>query len=255
MQDHVQFSNFGLERSTQEAYVVALFEDFTREKLSVRYVTMNDSSRQMREDWMMSTFRTYDEYEFVENDTRFFSSVNAAYDVLVIGGNDPARLGSIIRANRPVLASKIKICLMSRSNSHKRARVLTHGFDDAIDITRVSPAEALARILAIRRRQQISLEETERLRDFQTRLGKVCRLDDLTPRQRQAIEILFRNKGRIISYQTMIDEIGGFRREITAANLKVIICKLRKNLIGGARVLSVPRSGYQLVTEGAAPVG
>lgn len=200
---------------------------------------------------MMATFRSFEQYDFVENDTRFFSSVNSGFDVLVIGGNDPARLGSIIRANRPVLASKIKICLMSRSNSHKRARVLTHGFDDAIDVSRVSPAEALARILAIRRRQQISMEETERQRDFQTRLRQICQLDDLTPRQRQAIEILFRNKGRIVPYDTMIDEIGGFRREITAANLKVIICKLRKNLISGARVLSVPRSGYQLVAEGA----
>lgn len=255
MQEHVQFSEFDLEGATVEAYVDALFYDFARENLSVRYVTMNDSSRQMREHWMKDTFRSFDQYDFVDNDTRFFSSIQSDFDVVVIGGNDPARLGSIIRANRPVLASKIKICLMSRSNSHKRARVLTHGFDDAIDITRVPPAEALARILAIRRRQQISMEATERQRDFQTRLRQICRLDDLTPRQRQAIEILFRSKGRIVTYGTMIDEIGGFRREITAANLKVIICKLRKNLIGGARVLSVPRSGYQLVAEGVGPAG
>lgn len=245
----MQFADFGFDRPIHDAYVISLLEEFVSLGLSVRYVTMNDSSRQMREDWMDATFRTFEEFEFVENDTRFFSSVNSQFDVLVIGGNDPARLGTILRANRPVLASKIKICLMSRSNSHKRARVLTHGFDDAIDITRVYPAEGLARILAIRRRQQISHEETERLRDFQARLRDVCRLDDLTPRQRQAIEILFRNKGRVVSYHTMIDEIGGFRREITAANLKVIICKLRKNLIGGNRVLSVPRSGYQLVAE------
>lgn len=229
-----------------ENQILDLFEDFGRENISIRYVSMNDPARVLREQWMTRTFRNYEEFDFADHDTRFFSSINADYNVLIVGGNDPARIGSLIRLNRPALANKIKICLMNRSNSHKRARVLGHGFDDVIDITRVSPAEALARILAIRRRHQISADKAGRELELELRLGQVCQLEGLPARQRQAIEMLYRQKGRVVCYDALIDEISGFRGGITPANLKVIICKLRKALVGEARIVSRARTGYCL---------
>jgi DNA-binding response OmpR family regulator len=227
-----------------------LVAEFNREHLGIHYVTLNDSSRSLREEWMKRTFAAFEEFEYSENDTRFLSSVAGDYAVLLVGANDPVRAGSVIRPNRPILNNKIKICLMNQSNSHKRARALSYGFDDAIEISRVAPAEALARILAIHRRQQVTFDQAERQRDFETRLREYCSLGDLTPRQRQAAEILFRHKGRIVSYQSLTSEIGShFRREITPANLKVIICKLRKNLNDGAQIISVPRSGYQMLID------
>jgi len=233
-------------RPALENQILDLFEDFGRENMVIRYVSMNDPARPLREQWMARTFRNYEEFEFADHDTRFFSSINSDFNVLVVGGNDPARIGSLIRNNRPALANKIKICLMSRSNSHKRARVLGHGFDDVIDITRIAPAEALARILAIRRRQQINADKADQQLQLELRLGQVCQLEGLPARQRQAIEMLFRQKGRVVCYDAMIDEISSFRGGISPANLKVIICKLRKSLIGGARIVSRSRTGYCL---------
>ena len=229
--------------------VLEELEIFNQAIASVRVIAMKDSHTGERDEWLRNAFSKHVIYEFSEDDTSSITTVNHDFNVLVLAGNDISRMRQFIAQNHAILVSRVKICLMRASNARRRAQALMAGFDDVFDIGRTRPLEASIRTFSIWNRYQIAQVQNNASAALHLALQTVCKLDQITPRQRRCIECLFEAKGRLVSYRQLSDRIGSGEVMITDTNLKVIICNLRKQLLPGCSIKADHGVGYRLIVE------
>jgi len=177
------------------------------------------------------------------------TDADGPFDVLLIGCQDVSRFRSFLRVNAPLLENKVKLCLLGVGNVQRRGKALMAGFDDVFDVTRVQPLEAQARTFAIWRRYRMTIAEQDKQRMASVALSAIGDLRHISPRQMRALEYLAEHKNRVVPYRTLSQAIGGREAYISDANLKVIICHLRKVLRPGYRITARQGLGYILQAE------
>ncbi len=222
---------------------------FSSKLVKVRYIFVRDSSTTRRAEWVAQTFGDVRAYEFADNATHFLTDADGPFDILLIGCQDVSRIKPFLRVNAPLLENKAKICLLNAGNVQRRARALTAGFDDVFDVTKVQPVEGQARSFAIWRRYRMTIAEQDKQRSETVALSAICDVRHATPRQMRALEYLAKHKNRLVQYRTLSEAIGGREAYISDANLKVIICHLRKLLRPGYRITARQNLGYVLQSE------
>lgn len=222
---------------------------FGQEIARVRYLYVRDASAGKRAEWLDQTFGSVETYEFSDSSTYCLTNADGDFDILVFGCHDISRIKSYLRANAPLLDKKVKICLLFGGNAQRRAKALAAGFDDVFDISKVFPVEGLARTYAIWRRYQMTIAERDSQHAHQLALEKICDIKHITPRQMRALECLAASPNRLVQYRSLCDMIGGNESYISDANLKVIVCHLRKLLRPGFKILSQHNLGYILKTR------
>lgn len=221
-------------------------DENTYEYLENRCVSINDTWRPQRDAWLKDVFPGAVTFNFSDDDTKALSRYPNGYGALIVGGNDVARMGRFLKANRAALNGVVKICLTCGSNAQKRAQALHAGFDDVFDVEKMQAAEAIARIDAMRRRYQAAIEmDNSKIKNDRI-LGEYVNVERLTDRERAIMENLIADKSRFISYSKVQQLCSDFHSQISFENVKVIICNLRKKLKPGVRIIAQPHKGYML---------
>lgn len=217
------------------------------EYLNNRYISISDSYRAQRDAWVADALPQTPVFAFSDDDTRALSRYPEGYGVLIVGGNDVARMGRFLKANKAAISGVVKICLMCGANAQKRAAALHAGFDDVFDVEKIHGAEAAARIEAMRRRYLSAIEtDNAKLRSDRT-LNEFVMIDRLTERERAIVEAMIADKNRFVSYAKVQQLCSDFHNQISFENVKVIICNLRKKLKSGVRIVAQPHKGYLLL--------
>jgi hypothetical protein len=227
--------------------VLSTPDEYTYEYLENRYISINDTWRPQRDAWLMEVFPSAVTFNFSDDDTKVLSRYPNGYGALIVGGNDIARMGRFLKANRSAINGVVKICLTCGSNAQKRAQALHAGFDDVFDIEKMQAAEASARIDAMRRRYQSAIElDNSKIRNDRM-LNEYVNVERLTDRERAIMENLIADKNNFISYSKVQQLCSDFHSHISFENVKVIVCNLRKKLKSGVKIISQPHKGYMLL--------
>lgn len=186
-------------------------------------------------------------FNFSDEDTRGLSRYPDGYGVLVIGGNDIARMGRYLKSHRSAISGVVKICVTTGANAHKRAQALMAGFDDVFDSEKMQPSEAIARVDAMRRRYLTAIEmDNEKVKSDRI-MNEFVHSEKLTERERAIIENMLADKGNFISYAKVQQLCSDYHNQITFENVKVIVCNLRKKLKPGVRITAQAHKGYMLL--------
>lgn len=215
--------------------------------LASRYISINDTSRSQRDAWLEGAFPSAQVFSFADDDTKALSRHPDGYGVLIVGGNDIARMARFLKANRAAISGVVKICVTSGSNAQKRAMALHAGFDDVFDSEKMQGIEAAARIEAMRRRYLSAIESgNEKLRSDRL-MGEYVAVERLTERERAIVTAMLADNNHFVSYAKVQQLCSDFHSHISFENVKVIICNLRKKLKPGVRIIAQPHKGYMLL--------
>lgn len=219
-----------------------------RDELKVRYLSFNDTGSDERKSWLEKVFNCFEEHSYSENSTNFISTVSSQYDAIVIGGNDVRRMIKVLKSFAPILKNKLKVCILTSATPAKRARAVAAGFDDAIDIERTSPAEAVWRSRAMWRRYAQSMEQHFRDRRRDDQLVEVADASRLPWRHKQILSGLMRKRNRYVSYHEINGMMGNGVDELSVKHIQVLICQIRKYLNRDYRIICEKQYGYRLVS-------
>lgn len=212
----------------------------------IRFITSNDSSKSIRNKWMVDLGLHYDEFELSVKPEIALSSAKGFFNIVIFGSDDVSRLTKYIKEYRSQLRGKVAICLTTKSTAQKRARLIMAGFDDVFDTQRIQSVEALARISAIWSRYDLSRENQMRVNEDEIILSSMANLRFMTPKQRLVFEHLAFSPKRKASYDVLCS-VAGEGHPITLENLKVIVCNIRKMLKPGYVIKSDRQSHYMLI--------
>lgn len=240
----------GIQRLSAESLdIYEELEIFRTGLASIRFVSIRDGGADEREAWLLEAFPDYRAFEYIENETSSISTREGDFNILVFGGNDVARMRRFLKQNHGLLINRVKICLMRGSDARRRASALMAGFDDVFDTMKSQPLEGLARAHSIWRRYQLSLSHVDQAQQLEAQLRDYCDVHRVTPRQRRCLEALLEAKGRIVGYRQLSERIGRGEAYISDANLKVIVCHLRKQLRPGCSIKAEHGLGYRLIAS------
>lgn len=222
--------------------------------LDVRYLSSQDSYFDERELYLNKVFAKFAKRVFSEDETFALSRAQADYEILVIGGSDPIRLGRFLRTNRAILNTTAKVALINGSTPQRRARLLNSGFDEVIDPAKTPPLECKARIMAVMNRCAAAREAERSAKNSINAIAHICKPGDLTPREFDLIYALGRHEGRSLSITTLTRLVDP-RDPITfKRSIKVNISNLRKKLHEPYRIEADYMNGYRLYRANPADV-
>lgn len=220
------------------------------EKLAIRYITMGDSDKICRDQWVKQIMPNVEEFEFSSFFFNPTSKASSFYDAIIIGGSDISRSIKYIKNSMPLLHSVAKICVLNGSNPLQRSRLINGGFDDVFDIAKVSKSEAISRIFSIVRRYRLSLNLFQEGSSLENKLRTICSLHNVSDRQKKILILFLQKNNKFITYNQLKNSISDDTfSEITFNNLKVIISNLRKHLTSDCRIISMHGSGYQMIID------
>ncbi len=220
------------------------------DEMKVRYLSFNDSGSEERKVWLSEVFHFFEEYSYSENSTNFIATASSEYDAIFIGGNDVRRMIRVLKSFSPILKNKLKVCILANATPPKRARAVAAGFDDAIDIERTSPAEAVWRSRAMWRRYVQSLEQHFRDRRQDSQLIEIADISRLPRRHKQILLGLVARKGRYLSYHEISNIIGNGIDEVSVKHIQVLICQIRKFLNKDYKIICEKQRGYRIILGG-----
>lgn len=157
------------------------------------------------------------------------------YDVIIldrmlpnIEGVDILKLLRLAHINTPV------IFLTAKDSIPNRVEGLDAGADDYL-IKPFSKDELLARLRALARRPENLRTDICRIGALSLNIAKneAC-IDEfsirLTSTEAQLLELLMRNKGRILSKELILDKVWGFDKDVEIKNVELYIFYLRKKI-------------------------
>jgi len=158
------------------------------------------------------------------------------YDVLIVDRMLPVLDGlSLVKALRSVGNATPVLYLTSLGGVDDRVKGLEAGGDDYVS----KPfyfAELLARVNALGRRPPLKNEETTlSIRDLEMNLSRriVQRagvIIDLQPREFRLLEVLLRNKGRVVTRTMLLERVWDFHFEPKTSVVETHISRLRTKI-------------------------
>ncbi len=182
-------------------------------------------------------------------------AMDEAYDILVIDRMLPGLDGlSLVRALRAVGSKVPVIFLTSLGGVDDRVDGLNAGGDDYL-IKPFAFSELMARVNALARRPHLRDAETIlHVADLEMDLiaRKVTRGDDvidLQPREFRLLEVLMRNKGRVLTRTMLLERVWSFHFEPKTSVVETHISRLRTKIdrpYGHELIHTVRGSGYTM---------
>ena len=194
--------------------------------------------------------------EVYSTGARFIQAmVRETFDVLILDWMLPDMTGiEVLDWLRQLQDHTPALVLTSRDAEQDIVEALGHGADDFL-VKPPRAAELLARLLALKRRaENLSGNQALVVGPFEFDLqSNVLRLHgailDLTERQFQLALVMFRNAGRLLSRQYLLEAVWGLNAQIQTRTLDIHVSQLR-NLLGladnGWRISSIYAHGYRL---------
>jgi DNA-binding response OmpR family regulator len=194
--------------------------------------------------------------EVYASGARFMQAmVRETFDVLVLDWMLPDMTGlEVLDWLRQLQDRTPVLFVTSRDAEQDIVQALAHGADDYL-VKPARSAELLARLGALRRRAE-SLQGNTALvvAPYEFDLNSnVVRLHgeiiDLTERQFQLALVLFRNAGRLLSRQYLLEAVWGLHAQVQTRTLDIHVSQLRNMLAladNGWRISSIYAHGYRL---------
>jgi len=221
----------------------------TKVECSARYQSFNDHAKEYRDKFAEHLVDTIMSRPFLDDDTFILSKAHGDYDVLITGGNDPARMGRFIRSNSLLLNNVAKIALIHDSTPPRRTRLLNYGFDEVIDSKKMHMDEARLRLKSViikyrANRNLLSDSFTKR-----NAVSLVCNPDLLTPREFEIAHTLVDNINSFVSIKKFCSEINPSDTTAFKGSIKVMISNLRKKLNSGYIIKNDYSRGYVLINK------
>lgn len=215
--------------------------------LRVRVVSFGDAGRAARSAWLRNAIGSFEEFTYREDDFKFLSSADSDFDVLIISANDFRRVAKFVRSLTDLTRSKVKICICDNSSPRDRAAVISAGCDDAIDISKVSSLEMLARLAAMAARYRASGEQLaeDNARDLQVD-ALVDPAHRLNKKQKAVLDAMSRKMGHVTTHDALQSLISSSWEPASYGSTKVFISNLRKKLAEGVRIKAAKGHGYIL---------
>lgn len=181
--------------------------------------------------------------------------VRETFDVLVLDWMLPDLPGLEVLDRLRQRADRIPVIFVtSRDAEQDIVEALAHGADDYL-VKPARPAELLARLVALKRRSD-KLPARELLSvgpyefDPATSATRVRGAPvGLSQRQFQLALVLFRNTGRLLSRQYLLEAVWGLNAQVQTRTLDIHVSQLRSALRlpeNGWRITSVYAHGYRL---------
>ena len=194
--------------------------------------------------------------EVYSTGARFIQAmVRETFDVLVLDWMMPDMTGiEVLDWLRQLQDHTPALVLTSRDAEQDIVEALGHGADDYL-VKPPRPGELLARLQALKRRSEnLAGNNALALGPYEFDLqSNVLRLHgaiiDLTERQFQLALVMFRNSGRLLSRQYLLEAVWGLNAQIQTRTLDIHVSQLR-TLLGladnGWRISSIYAHGYRL---------
>jgi len=158
------------------------------------------------------------------------------YDVIILDRMLPGKDGlSILRELRTQYIKTPVLFLTAKDSIQDRVDGLDCGADDYL-VKPFSTDELLARVRALGRRHPDQVE-TSTLKASSIELDTMnCeiisqgRTTKLTLKESQLLELLMRNKGKVVPREQILNKVWGFDSDVDMNNIEIYICYLRKKL-------------------------
>jgi hypothetical protein len=211
------------------------YEEFS--KIPVRIIDCKDPASATRLEWLSHIFQTTQIFDFNLPDAILVSSATSDFEVIIFSGEDYQRIGHCLKINAPLLVDKAKIWLCAKSDPRRRAKLLSGGFDDAIDISRTDPIEFLSRIYSIWSRYIHNARDRIKNSEIEAELDKYSFSYDLKPRQKIILSKLIQSPDFSSTTFALRNAVSPYQEIITLDHLKVIVSALRKHLRPGIRIV------------------
>lgn len=177
------------------------------------------------------------------------------YDLIILDRMLPGKEGvQVLKGLRSQGIKTPILILTAKDTINDRVEGLDAGADDYL-IKPFSTDELLARIRALGRRQAELLQSETivtaslELNPLQSEVRCGEDIIRLTLKETQLLELLMRNKGRVITREQMLDRVWGLDSEVEMNNVEIYIYYLRKKLEPfntGIRIETVRGIGYSL---------
>ncbi|HEY9059794.1 MAG TPA: response regulator transcription factor [Pseudobacteroides sp.] len=175
------------------------------------------------------------------------------YDVIILDRMLPGKEGlAVLRDLRKQNISTPVLILTAKDEIKDRVEGLDSGADDYL-VKPFSTDELLARIRALSRRKSEQIQSTN-LKTSQFELDPLnCEVTmndqiiKLTLKESQLLELLIRNKGKVISRDQILSRVWGFDSDVDMNNIEIYIYYLRKKLNlkdTGVRIETIRGIGY-----------
>lgn len=220
----------------------------TFRKLDPRIVFLRDKAFEERTAWLEQLYGQHEQFRYFEHSTVAFSSAREDYHVFIAHGEDPVRLGKVLRRNRPILASKIKVALMGQSLPQDRAQLLNAGYDLVVD-TRMAAEEFIARLASIHTRHfRHAPRIIGPLHDLRIVLRRFIAphvpMESLSNRELLLLARLAARKGLSVHSSELAKSAEGHHTELTRKSLCVAMSRLRRKLDPAYQIVSDYLNGY-----------
>lgn len=182
-------------------------------------------------------------------------AMGECYDIVIVDRMLPGLDGLSIVKNLRGSGGKVPVLFLSALGGiDDRVEGLDAGGDDYL-VKPFAFSELLARVNALARRPQMKEEETKlKVSDLEMDLisRKVSRAGveiDLQPREFRLLEILMRNKGRVITRTMLLERVWSFHFDPKTSVVETHISRLRGKIdkpFGKELIHTVRGSGYSL---------
>lgn len=225
-------------------------------RLSARIVFIRDRCLEERQAWLRDLYGDIMQYRYFESQTDIFSAARESYDVFIAHAEDPVRLGKLLRRNRAILTSKIKVAVMAQSTPTDRAQLLNAGFDLVVDC-RMHRTEYIARVAAIHiRNYRHALSVIGPLDDLRVVLRKYVAedipMEAMSNRELLLLARLAARKNKSVHATELQKSAVGQVRELTRKSLCVALSRLRRKISRQYQIVSDYAEGYVLKERTAA---
>lgn len=218
--------------------------------LVTRSMFIRDRLLDERLAWCAGVLGKIEHHQYFENSTHIFSTARESYEIFLAHGDDPVRLAMVLRRNKPILSSKVKVALMAQSLPGDRVLLLNAGFDLVADC-RMPKAEFVARVLAIHTRSlRHAASVIGPFNGFRTVLRKYFSQSVNVEKIRDRELLLLARLSARMNYSVHSTELcrapTGNVSELTEGSLSVAISKLRKKIAPEYVIISDHMGGYVL---------
>lgn len=219
---------------------------------SVKYLYINDVFAKYREAFIEESLRgaTIHKYRLL------FDTLPRTFerqDVVIVGGNDPDRLASFIKVNRPLVHRVPTIAVAATLSPKARADLLKLGYDDVTNLKGITTQELAARVSSIFNRHKITEEKFAILQNYSSVLGEICEINKLSSTQRLVIEALLQSKNKFCRYGQLRSLISRNLNSPSLMHLRVIVHGIRASMKPGYRIENVRGIGYRLIIKNHYP--
>ncbi|HEX2953495.1 MAG TPA: response regulator transcription factor [Bacillota bacterium] len=182
-------------------------------------------------------------------------AVTGNYDLVILDRMLPGRDGiSILREIRSLGLETPVLFMTAKDAPQDRVEGLDAGADDYL-VKPFSTEELLARLRALTRRKNrewvgsatVSASGLT-LDPLKCEVQKGHRLIQLSVKETSLLELLMRNRGRVVTKDTIFERVWGYESETELANIDLYIHYLRKKL-GASYIKTVRGIGYYIQEE------